>query len=150
MILALLAGQPDGLATAALAACGIAYDQMAASHRARGNGPPPAPARPPSGLVEPSPACRELLGRAQALAAARGDPDVGSEHVLLAWLWKDEGQAVVDLELLGTTASAALQALATQGAAVPAVSPPEPDRRPWGHPVRIPVDRLNEVKAGLL
>lgn len=150
VVLAVLAGEPDGLAAEVLDSCGITYDRVAASHREMRSEPPAPgradPARPPA----PSPACRGLLGRAQALAAARGAGAVGSEHALVAWLWRDDGQAAAHLERLGTTATAVIGALGAAGARVPAVPPPEPDRRAWGERVTFPLDRLNRVRSGLV
>lgn len=150
VLLALLAGRPDSLAAAVLGSCGITYDRMAASHDVMRAGPPPGPRADPASPAAPSPACRAMLGRAQGLAAASGAGSVRSEHALLAWLWEDDGQAVALLEHLGTTAPAALDALAAAGATVPGVDPPEPDRRAWGERVAFPPDRLPEVRAGMV
>lgn len=150
VVLALLAGQPDCTASEALRTCGVTDDRMAGSHRAMREGPPAARLEDPSHPAMPAPACRALLGRAQGLAAARGARSVGSEHALLAWVWKDDRQGAAGLEGLGTTARAVLDALSSAGVTIPAVAPPEPDRREWGEPVVFPINRLNAVKAGLV
>jgi hypothetical protein len=53
----------------------------------------------PAATTEVNPAAHELLGRSEGLAMGMGAGEVGSHHVLLAYLW-DPG-ASSDLELFG-------------------------------------------------
>lgn len=149
VLLAVLAGGPDGVAAGVLDGCGITHGDVVARHRGTEWSPSPRP-RPNDEPAAPSPATRQLLGRAQGLAAAEGAESVASTHALVGWLWQDQGQGEVELEGLGTTAGLVLDALASAAAMVPAVTPPAPDRREWGEPLVFPLDRLADVKAALL
>ena len=71
------------------------------------------------------------------------------QHALVAWLWQDHGQPLLELEGMGATATELLGLLAAQGIQMPPVSLPEPDRRPWGETVYFPADRLGDVLARL-
>lgn len=62
---------------------------------------------------------------------------------------EEHGNAVSELEILGTTASAFIEALAARGVEIPQVAPPEPDRRQWGDSVYFPADRRTGVLARL-
>jgi ATP-dependent Clp protease ATP-binding subunit ClpA len=44
-------------------------------------------------MAEPSPPARELIGRAEALADEMGHPVMGTEHLLLAIVEADDGNA---------------------------------------------------------
>lgn len=150
VVLALLAGEPDSLARECLGVSGITHDRYAERLVAwlRSSEPPASRLTPASGPTL-NPACRELLGRAEALGTAAGVTSVLSQHALVAWLWEDHGQPLLELEGLGTTATELLDVLLALGVGVPAVSLPEPDRRPWGETVYFPVDRLGDVLARL-
>lgn len=145
VVLALLGGQPDRVAEEVLSACGISRRGCAEWFAAFIDScdPPPSPAIE-GAVPRPSPACRELLARAEGLAGARMRPVVSTD-ALVAWLWEDDGEAVCELEALGTTGPAVVDALVARGVELPVVPLPEPDRRPWGETVYFPLDRLGDV-----
>jgi Clp amino terminal domain, pathogenicity island component len=145
MVLAALAGEPDPRARRALEACGLTHASCA-SWLAQRKFYPPSPSRAQSvTTARPNPYCRQVLGAAEGLAAAHAVPAVRSENALIAFLWAPDGDQVIELKELGTTPSAVALALAEDGVQVPAAPLPEPDHTPWGGPVYVPLDRLQEV-----
>lgn len=148
VVLALLAGQPDGLAGQAMRACGLDHDAVASKVlESWTGGLPPCP--PQAGVTSagPNPHSRELLGQAEGLAGATGT--VGSQHGLIAFLWGDDGLSAFHLECWGTTAQEVVEALDTRGVRLPTVPHPEPDRTPWGGPVFVPLERYGDVVRAL-
>ncbi len=127
VLLALLAGDPDGVAAEALHACGITHDAHAGRVVAGLAGSIP-PVEPDPGVTEarPNPVGHQLLARAAALAAGLAGAEFGSGHGLLAYVWQPDGRAVVGLRHLSTSARAVLDALAGRGVRLPPAPLPEP------------------------
>lgn len=150
VVLALLGGKPDGLAGDALGACGITRDDYATWVTAwLGSAETRVMRLAPGSSPEMSVAGHEILGRAEGLAVSDASSVVLSSHGVLAWLWQDHGNAVSELEICGTTATAFIEALTALGVEVPRVPLPEPDRRQWGGSVYFPADRRKDVLARL-
>ena len=144
--LAVLAGRPDGQAAAALAGCGVGHAALAARHADQMATCEPPPSRlQPGTRPQRSPACLQVLGCAEGLAACAGASTARSDHGVVAWLWMDGGDAIFDVEAQGASGPAVVAALAAADVAVPSVPLREPDRRPWGEPVDFPLDRLDDV-----
>lgn len=149
VLLSLLGGDPgdgDDPVARALRICGLDRPALAA---AVGEMWAEVPRADSVSDPAPNPRARELLGRAEGLAGARGAHGVGPDHALAAYLWGDGGGAVLELEAFGTTATALLAALAAEGVEMPPVPLHEPDRTPWDDPVDVPIGRLDEVLARL-
>lgn len=124
----------------------LGLDDYERRHVARVAGCEPRGSPPVAGRVPaPSPACLELFGRAEGLAAGLRAARVDAGHAAVAWLWQSHGTSVLELESLGTTGPATVDALAAAGVAVPALPLPEPDRRRWGEPVMVPADRYADI-----
>jgi hypothetical protein len=151
LVLAVLAGRPDPTAREALAECGITRAAYEARHvEWLASVEPPASRLAPGSTPALNPACHQTVGRAEGLAAGRGQHTVDSTTLVVAWLWQDHGASVLEAEALGTTAVDLLGALSARGMTLPPVATlPEPDRRPWGPTVYFPADRLDDVLARL-
>lgn len=146
VMLALLAGEPDDRVARMLKHLGLSYEGLAALVRERNErSHPPAPSARGATTANPSPACRELLGRAEGFAVTTGDGTVRSTDGLIAYLWSRDGRATLELERLSVQTSAVVAALVGMGVRVPTVPLPEPERTPWGEPVDVPKDRLRDV-----
>lgn len=80
VVLALLADEPDDRAGQALHQAGVAHDRLATrlAHMVANCDPPVPPSRD-VGSARPNPRCRQLMGRAEVLAAMLGD-GVGRLH----------------------------------------------------------------------
>lgn len=72
---------------------------------------PPVPPTEKVGSAQPSPRCRQLVGRAEGLAATLGEGEVGSTDGLIAYLWQVDGQPTFALEALETSVSEVLRVL---------------------------------------
>lgn len=150
VVLTLLGGEPDNLAQQALHACGLGHE----SYRARflaateNSWPPPGEKAVPD-LMRPNPATRQLLARAEGLAAAEGQVAPSSHHGLLAFLWEPHGKAIVEFEPHGTSASEVASSLREFGVSVPSLPFPQPDREPWGERIPVPLHRLMDVAGRL-
>lgn len=146
IVLALLIGEPDDRAKRFLEDLGLTHERAVALARERDERyQPPVPRSPEATTAAPSPVCRQLLGRAEGLAATIGDGTVRSTDALVAYLWAGDGQATIELETLSVSALAVVAALVDAGIRVPAAPLPEPDRTPWGEPVDVPKERLRDV-----
>lgn len=150
VVLALLGGEPDDLAQQALHACGLDQDAYRARFPAaiENSWPPPRENAVPD-LMRPNPATRQLLARAEGLAAAEGQVAPRSHHGLLAFLWEPHGKAIVEFEMHGTSGSEVASTLRELGVSVPSLPFPQPDRKPWGEPIPVPLDRLMDVAGRL-
>ncbi len=87
---------------------------------------------PESGTMS-GPTYHRARGRARRTRGASSV--IRSRDGVLAWLWDDFGHAVSELEILGATPAAFVEALAAHGVGIPTLPLPEPDRRPWGERV---------------
>lgn len=146
VVLALLRGEPDDLAQQALHACGLGHEAYRSRFSAttENSWPPPRKKAVPHPML-PSPATRQLLARAEGLAAAERQVTPRSHHGLLAFLWEPHGKAIIELELHGTSASEVASSLRARGVSVPPLPFPHPDREPWGERIPVPLDRLMDV-----
>jgi hypothetical protein len=148
VVLALLAGQPDDQAGQLLRACGLDHDSVAAKLlKGWTDGLPPCPPQAGVTTARPNPRGLQLFGRAEGLAG--GTRAVQSHHGLIAFLWCDDGQSVLELESWGAPGPAIVEALESAGVRLPTVPRPEPDRTPWGEPVFVPLDRYGDVVRAL-
>ena len=146
VMLALLADEPDDRAGVALRQAGASHNRLAARVADMiANADPPVRLTPGVTTATPSPRCHQLLGRSEGLAAMLGDGVVGSTDALIAYLWQDDGQPILALEALATSASEVLASLAELGISVPRVPLPQPDRTPWGEKVYVPAERMDDV-----
>jgi hypothetical protein len=146
VLLAVLAGEPDPAAARILEAQGLTPDQAAESiWKAEERSTPPTRRIPGVTAAIPNAACRELLGRTEGLAVTLGDRTPRSTDALIARLWARDGAAVIMLERLNVSATQVVDDLAAAGVTLPAVPLPEPDRRPWGERIFIPIDRAKDV-----
>lgn len=147
VMLALLSGDPDPLARDVLGTLGLTYASFCTwvDESSKNAYPPIPPPRPGVAAAIPSPAVRQLFGRAQGFASSLGDGIVRSEHGLLAWLWEPWGSKVLELERLSVSPEAVLDALSAAGVRVPRMPLPEPDREPWGDRIEVPLDRMTDV-----
>lgn len=150
LVLALLNGEPDDLAQQALNACELRHEAYRSRFLATiaNSWPPPREKAVPD-LMRPNPATRQLLARAEGLAAVEGEAVPRSHHGLLAFLWEPHGKAIIELELHGTNASEVASALRDLGVSVPSLPFPQPDRVPWGEPIPVPLNRLMDVAGRL-
>ena len=147
VILALLAGEPDDDASAALRRAGASHDRLAAHLAFRlTHSDPPVDLPPAVTSAEPNPRCHQLLGCAEGLAAARGDGAVRSTDALIAYLWQPDGDQVIVLEHIDTSAE---RVLAELKAPTPALPVPQPDRTPWGDKVYVAPERMDDVVGRL-
>jgi hypothetical protein len=150
VVLALLAGDPDAAAGEALRRAGVTHDRLAARIAAMiANSHPPVTLPPAVTSAAPNPRCAQLLGCAEGLAAARADGKAGSTEALVAYLWQPDGDQVITLEGLDTSAARVLAQVDHLGIATPAPPLPEPDRTPWGERVDVPAGRMSDVIARL-
>lgn len=150
LLLALLADESDDLAGQALRRAGASHERLAARVADMiANCDPPVPPTEKVGSARPNPRCRQLVGRAEGLAATLGDGVVGSTDGLIAYLWQGDGQPILALEALETSVSEVLRVLTEHAVALPAVPVPQPDRTPWGERVYVPAERMGEVVARL-
>jgi ATP-dependent Clp protease ATP-binding subunit ClpA len=150
VVLAMLADEPDDRAGQALRQAGVGHDRLATrlAHMVANCDPPVPPSRD-VGSARPNPRCRQLMGRAEGLATMLGDGVVVSTDGLIAYLWQGDGQPVLALEALDTSATDVLAALAELDVAVPTSPLPQPDRTPWGERVYVPAERMKDVVARL-
>ena len=148
LLLALLEGDPDGVARDALGACGVTHQAcleffQREQQRIGGYVSPEAERREP--LLAPA-----LLARAEGLALAADEPAPRSEHGLIAYIWErasgwDSG--VERLKSLGTSSAAVLDALEAQGSRLPAAPLPATDDPPPPPRVPCPLKRFDGVLA---
>ena len=143
VVLGLLAGETDGVAAEALDICNMTYASYSGSLERLGA--PPAEPSETVMFAVPNAGCRELLSRAEGVAAAVGDDVVRSQHGLIAFLWAPEGRAALQLEMLGTSSGDVVSAFVTRGVRVPSVPLPQPDRTPWGDKVDVAPDKVRDV-----
>jgi ATP-dependent Clp protease ATP-binding subunit ClpA len=142
-LLALLA--TPSIAQAVLLDLGVRYDaaaQLVGEAHARREQPLPRYAGRKG--VRMNPAAHQLMGRAEAFAAASGHRQAEPEHWLLALVWSDRSATGL-LAALGATQAGVLEGLRRRGVSVPDVEPPR--HRPWreGQSMEVNADELRPI-----
>ena len=91
-----LIDQGDGLAADALASCGLLADRVRAEIETIGRGP-----EPPGGHIPFTPMLKQSLAQAMREALRHGDGTIGTEHLLLGLLRREDNAAVKVITALG-------------------------------------------------